>query len=173
MTRSELQKALKNLREQGLTNIKLTSKTEELQAEFDRVGACPIGFTPIPEPEPTVTEVPETEDETLETVPLESIVRFERYLLEVGLVMVNERWLNFVDPKLEDYAVHWVPGEPGMVAVNHGFIGEIFKVHIFAPQLFMTLSSLRHFVGDFEEENQKAFVRYKRNELEKLLNMPA
>jgi hypothetical protein len=171
MTRSELQKALKALREQGLTSIKLTAKTEELQQEFDRVASCPIGFTPIPEP--TVTEVPEQEDETLEVVPLESIVWFERYLFEVGLVMINERWLNFVDPRLEDYAVHWVPGEPGVVVVNHSFFGEIFRAYIFAPQLLMTLSSLRHFTSDFETENQKAFVRYKRNELEKLLNMPA
>ncbi|NJO63121.1 MAG: hypothetical protein HC836_34365 [Richelia sp. RM2_1_2] len=66
MTRRELQQALKSFKEQGLTAIKLTAKTEELQAEFDRVGSCPIGFTPIPEPEPFVAEVPETEDETLE-----------------------------------------------------------------------------------------------------------
>lgn len=177
MNRSELQKALKVLREQGLTDIKLTAKTEKLQEEFNRVGSCPIGFTPIPEPEPTVKEVPETEDETLETqqplVDNQSIILMERYLTEVGLKMINERWLNFLDPKLVDYAVHWLPGEPGLVTVNHDFIGEIFKVHIYAPQLFMTLSSLRHFASDFEEEAQHAFVRHKRNQLEKLLNMPA
>lgn len=177
MTRSELQKALKALREQGLTDIKLTAKTERLQEEFDRVGSCLIGFTPIPEPEPTVIEVPETEDKTLEPkqplVDNESIALMERYLNRVGLKMINERWLNFLDPKLVDYAVHWVPGEPGLVTINHDFIGEIFKVHIFAPQLFMTLSSLRHFASDFEEETQNAFVRHKRNQLEKLLNMPA
>lgn len=72
MTRTELQQALKSLREQGLTDIKLNVKTEELQAEFDLVGSCQIGFTPIAEPELTVTEVPEQNDETLEiaTYPL-------------------------------------------------------------------------------------------------------
>lgn len=177
MNRKELQQALKSLREQGLTNIKLTAKTEELQEEFDRVGSCPIGFTPIPEPEPTVTEVPETEDETLEVgQPLvggESIALMERYLAGVGLKMVNERWLIFLDPKLDDYSVHWEPGEPGVVVITHVFIGVIFKINIFAPQLFMILSSLRHFVSDFEEEMRNAFVRHQRNELEKLLNMPA
>lgn len=54
MTRSELQKALRALRDGGFTTIRLNAATDELQAEFDRVGSCPIGFTPIPEPEETI-----------------------------------------------------------------------------------------------------------------------
>ncbi|MEL6163322.1 MAG: hypothetical protein AAFR37_06025 [Cyanobacteria bacterium J06628_3] len=53
MTRRELQQSLKTFREQGLTTIKLTAKTLELQAEFDRVASCSIS-------ESTVTEVLET-----------------------------------------------------------------------------------------------------------------
>ncbi|MEM1395347.1 MAG: hypothetical protein AAGG00_19060 [Cyanobacteria bacterium P01_H01_bin.150] len=58
MTRRELQQSLKTFREQGLTTIKLTAKTIELQAEFDRVSSCPAAKSPIPSP--TVTEVKET-----------------------------------------------------------------------------------------------------------------
>ncbi len=69
MTRSELQKALKPFKEAGLVTIKLTAKTEKLQEEFDRVGSCQIGFTPIPEPEetihPEVAEVVEPLKDTL------------------------------------------------------------------------------------------------------------
>lgn len=175
MNRSELQKALRPFKEAGLVTIKLTSKTEKLQEEFDRVGSCPIGFAPVPEP--TVTEVPETEDEILETeqplVDSESIAWFERYLFEVGLKMINHRWLKFLDPELQDYSVHTVPGEPGFILVAHDFCGEIFKVHIYGQQLLMVLSSVRNYVSDFERLTTEQFINHKRNELEKLLNMPA
>ena len=175
MNRSELQKALKPFKEVGLVTIKLTSKTEELQKEFDRVGSCPIGFTPIPEP--TVTEVPETEDEILETeqplVDSESIVCVERYLFEVGLKIINHRWLKFLDPKLQDYSVHIVPGEPGFILVAHDFYGEIYKIHIYGQQLLVVLSSVRNYVSDFQKLTTEQVINHKRNELEKLLNMPA
>lgn len=63
MNRKELQQALKPFKEAGLVTIKLTSTTDKLQEEFDQVGSCPIGFTPIPEPEIDLTENQGTEAE--------------------------------------------------------------------------------------------------------------
>lgn len=66
MTRRELQQSLKTFREQGLTTIKLTAKTEELQAEFDRMASCTI-FPELKVTETSDTEVAETNEHLKET----------------------------------------------------------------------------------------------------------
>lgn len=48
MTYNELQQALKQLRNEGKTDIKLNRKKSELQAEYDRIIALAEGFTTLP-----------------------------------------------------------------------------------------------------------------------------
>ena len=63
MTYKELQAALKDLKSQGLTNIKLNAKKDELQAEYDRLTATTI--------EPEVN--PSTDNE-IETATSEIVI---------------------------------------------------------------------------------------------------
>lgn len=164
MTRKQLQDALRAYREQGLTDIKLNLSNERLYAEYIRIRS-----------EIEVAQEYQNEAQTAEQplVGSESIAWFERYLFEAGLKMINERWLKFVDPKLQSYSVHTALGIPGLITVIHENYGELLKIHIYGKQLLMVLSSLRQYVNDFEEGSQQQFISHKRNELEKLLNMPA